>query len=235
MVVSDGFVCVCVCVCVFGPFVFYVVIVRVFPLIVGLNCVIVCFVQVPGPVKPKLSAGSGGGPTAGATADAATPSSSEPAKLSHGKRRRLRKKQFLDKLENSAKAIAEDRAKDQPLAHFGTLDDLLKSMGGGSHPLASSGGSGAGTGSGRHGGGSGAASSRAAPKSHKSRRAAIGTELSRLQQVMSHPVFVADPLATLHAHLTNTVAASADAAEQKSKGKGKKKKNKKKTSAAMED
>lgn len=177
----------------------------------------------------------------GAPADTgvtATPPSSEGVKLSHGKRRRLRRKQFLDKLKNSAKAIAEDKAKEQPLSHFGTLDDLLKSMGGGSHPLATyDSRSGAGSGSGRHTGGSGTVSNRSAPKSHKSRRAVMGSELGRLQQVMSHPVFVADPLATLHAHLTNTVAASANAAEQKTSGK-KKNRNKgrnKKKSSSMED
>jgi hypothetical protein len=47
---------------------------------------------------------------------------------------------------------------------------------------------------------------RAAPKSHKARRAALMEELDRMKAVMAHSRFIADPIGTVQQHLRNTLA-----------------------------
>ena len=50
-----------------------------------------------------------------------------------------------------------------------------------------------------------AVKSKGARVSNKKRRKLELAEMERMRKVMEHPAFVADPIATIHTHLTNTL------------------------------
>lgn len=164
-------------------------------------------------VKKKLGGGKRYKAVAAAKAEGKPePEWEGPAPPLHVQKKLARKANFLDKVSRASAgaklatraggvAKAKGKKKQGALPSLSTLSAVLDELGEG----AAGGGKGAGQ-AGRAGTPAGGAKQRgAAVKSAKQRQHILAEESSRLQQVLQHPAYVADPIAAITNHLRHTL------------------------------